>query len=137
MKIKDFDIWYIYSTFYLNDNLDLHRIANNFIYFDCADIVLDNYGGIYWKNDREEICHGKSDAAGSYRDYKISYPEDFSHARDSQKEFAKQYSHMIVSSQEVFREYFTDSFDHIRIFCAPYYLYSKDFNLSLCPLSYV
>jgi len=131
MNIRDYDVWYIYSTYFLNDNLDLYSIAKNFIYFDCADITFDNYKNIYWKNEKEDVCCDKITAIGNYNDYTIKFPANIE--KSSQKEFAVQGPKMMIYSQEIFRDYLANEFDHIRIYCAPYYLYRKDFTITLYP----
>lgn len=133
MDIKDFDIWYIYSSYFDKENINLQKIAKNFIELDCAQIVLDLDRNIYWKNEKEKVKIDKIKAIGNFENYTLEFPEDLKEKQHI--EFAYQGAQMIINSQNLLNDYLYDFCNYIRIYCAPYYLHNSDndFTVSLYP----
>ncbi|WP_241138639.1 hypothetical protein [Bacillus mycoides] len=55
MIIKDYDIWYTYSQYFLNEEIDLEKIAKTLVELEIADLVVSSSDIAYWIFN-EELC---------------------------------------------------------------------------------
>ena len=53
MILRDWEIWYSYSTYFLEEFQDLGSIAKSLIQCDLCTVVQSSYGIVWWKEDGE------------------------------------------------------------------------------------
>ena len=58
MILRDWEIWYSYSTYFLEEINDLGSVAKSLIQSDLCAVVFSSYQGIIWWKDDEEIKEG-------------------------------------------------------------------------------
>ncbi len=62
MILRDWEIWYSYSTYFLEEINDLGSVAKSLIQSDLCAVVFSSYHGVIWWKDDEEIKESKLDA---------------------------------------------------------------------------
>ncbi len=130
MKIKQWNIWYSYSTFFLEDDYDLEKVAYKLVELDLCPLVLSQDLKIWWKEDEEvkqtTIDFSKFDIHG----FKANFPK----ISDGYiLEGLNQFLIMWHAEANLLDEKYRSSFEYIRGFMNPCKLKSGERPILMYP----
>lgn len=131
MKIKDFDIWYSYSSYFIDSLKNIDLLAKNLIenkicdiiYFSNDKILYSNNGVII--NKKIDIEQNKYDSIG-----KITLPDGLG---DYQLEGVYQSSSMKIAENSLFTDVFSYNNSYIRGFVSEFSIKCNNSILNLYP----
>ncbi|PEW67022.1 hypothetical protein CN448_19020 [Bacillus cereus] len=130
MIIKDYDIWYTYSQYFLNEEIDLEKMAKTLVKLEIADLVVSSSDIAYWIFD-EELC---------VENVGVKYPKSnfmtFSkppNMNQLQAEFYEQAYKFEFHQRNLFTEMLNVKNRYIRAFLGKIYLKNEDMVVALYP----
>lgn len=123
MQIMDWDIWHVYSTFFIEEIMPLEEIAGLLVKYDFCNNIFSSEEEIFWKQGkniyREAINIQKK---GYERKAKVNLPYK---KIDYNLEGFNQSFKMFFYESDIFNSIYFNSFTYIRCFLEPIYLYEQ------------
>lgn len=132
MILRDWEIWYSYSTYFLEEINDLGSVAKSLIQNDLCAVVFSSYHGVIWWKDDEEIKESKLDAKPDKtgNGFKVIFPKGIvGYAREG----VYQAINMSFYETKIFDKKYLYEMDYIRGYLEPCYLKNDEYNLHIYP----
>ena len=128
MQMMDWDIWHVYSTFFVEEILPLKDIAELIVKYGFCKNVFLSTKEIFWKEGKN-AQNGILDIQkkGYERKAKVNLPYN---KIDYNLEGFNQSFKMFFYESDIFNGIYFNSFQYIRCFLEPIYLYEhKSFKI--------
>lgn len=123
MKIIDWNIWHVYSTFFIEEIMPLKEIAELLIKYDFCKNIFSSTKEIFWKEDKNLHKEVMSIQKKGYERKAIA---TFPYKKiDYNLEGFNQSFKMFFYESDIFNSLYFNSFSYIRCFLEPIYIYEQ------------